>query len=115
MSPEIELVAPAGSMDKLKIALRYGANAVYLGGRSFNLRARSSNFSLAQLEEAAAYVESMEKAREAYFKKFFGVVPDDPALYHMVVNEGGMSTKTVAEIVAHAAKDLEAAMSERVG
>ena len=66
-------------------------------------------------EEAAAYVEAMEKAREEYFKKFFGVVPDDPALYHMVVNEGGMSTKTVAEIVAHAAKDLEAAMSERVG
>ncbi len=66
-------------------------------------------------EEAAAYVEAMEKAREEYFKKFFGVVPDDPELYHMVVNEGGMSTKTVAEIVAHAAKDLEAAMSERVG
>ena len=61
MSPVNELVAPAGSMDKLKIALRYGADAVYLGGRSFNLRARSSNFSLAQLEEAAAYVHAQGK------------------------------------------------------
>lgn len=61
MSHEIELVAPAGSMDKLKIALRYGADAVYLGGRSFNLRARSSNFSLAQLEEAADYVHAHNK------------------------------------------------------
>ena len=61
MSPETELVAPAGSMDKLKIALRYGADAVYLGGRSFNLRARSSNFSLAQLEEAANYVHAHGK------------------------------------------------------
>ncbi len=61
MSPEVELVAPAGSMDKLKVALRYGADAVYLGGRSFNLRARSSNFSLAQLEEAADYVHAQGK------------------------------------------------------
>lgn len=61
MFPEIELVAPAGSMDKLKIALRYGADAVYLGGRSFNLRARSSNFSLAQLEEATDYVHARGK------------------------------------------------------
>ncbi len=61
MPSAIELVAPAGSMDKLKVALRYGADAVYLGGRSFNLRARSSNFSLAQLEEAAAYVHAHGK------------------------------------------------------
>ena len=61
MSAEIELVAPAGSMDKLKVALRYGADAIYLGGRSFNLRARSSNFSLAQLEEAADYVHAQGK------------------------------------------------------
>lgn len=61
MSSPIELVAPAGSMDKLRIALRYGADAVYLGGRSFNLRARSSNFSLAQLEEATRYVHTHGK------------------------------------------------------
>ena len=65
--------------------------------------------------EATKYVEAMEKAREAYFKKFFNVSPDDPTLYHMVVNEGGMSLKTVAEIVAHAARDLESAMSEKIG
>ena len=61
MSPEVELVAPAGSMDKLKVALRYGADAVYLGGRSFNLRARSSNFSLSQLAAATRYVHAHGK------------------------------------------------------
>ena len=67
-------------------------------------------------EEAARYVESTEKARDAYFKKFFDVsFPDDPVLYHMVVNEGDMSTQTVAEIVAHAARDLEAVTSEKAG
>jgi len=66
-------------------------------------------------EEATKFVEDMEKAREAYYKKFFGVSPDDPTLYHLVVNEGWMSLKTVAEIVAHAARDLEAAASVKTG
>ena len=35
---QIELLAPAGSLDKCKMALRYGADAVYLGGKAFGLR-----------------------------------------------------------------------------
>ena len=42
-----ELLAPAGSMEKLKAAILFGADAVYLGGKSFGLRAFSSNFSRA--------------------------------------------------------------------
>ena len=47
---KMELLAPAGNMDKLKMALLYGADAVYLGGKSFGLRAFSDNFSLEEME-----------------------------------------------------------------
>ena len=41
-----ELLAPAGNMEKCKMALRYGADAVYLGGKMFGLRAFANNFEL---------------------------------------------------------------------
>ena len=41
-----ELLAPAGDLARAKIAIRYGADAVYLGGQSFSLRSRASNFSM---------------------------------------------------------------------
>ena len=40
-----EILAPAGNLEKLKIAIDYGADAVYLGGSKLNLRAFSNNFS----------------------------------------------------------------------
>ena len=42
----IELLAPAGSMDKLKMAFLYGADAVYLGGKSFGLRLSVTTFQM---------------------------------------------------------------------
>ena len=47
-----ELLAPAGNMEKLKIALHYGADAVYLGGQSFGLRNMADNFTLAEMGSA---------------------------------------------------------------
>lgn len=47
-----ELLAPAGNMEKLKIALHYGADAVYLGGHSFGLRNMADNFSIGEMGEA---------------------------------------------------------------
>ena len=44
-----ELLAPAGNMEKLKIALHYGADAVYLGGHSFGLRNKADNFSIEEM------------------------------------------------------------------
>ena len=44
-----ELLAPAGDMEKLKIAITYGADAVYLGGKEFGLRAFAGNFSLEEI------------------------------------------------------------------
>ena len=57
----MELLAPAGNMDKLKLAFLYGADAVYLGGKSFGLRAFSDNFSEEELKEAVDYAHSLGK------------------------------------------------------
>jgi U32 family peptidase len=53
-----ELLAPAGDAEKLKIAVHYGADAVYLAGKSFGLRSSAGNFDLEQLREAVDYASS---------------------------------------------------------
>lgn len=50
-----ELLAPAGDLQKLKIAVLYGADAVYLGGEAFGLRKRSKNFSIDEIEEGVKF------------------------------------------------------------
>lgn len=50
-----ELLAPAGDLEKLMMAVRYGADAVYIGGRKFGLRAAAGNFEPAQMAEGIAY------------------------------------------------------------
>lgn len=59
-----ELLAPAGDMERLKVALAYGADAVYLGGKNFGLRAFSGNFSPQELTKACAYAH--ELGRKVY-------------------------------------------------
>ncbi|MBQ7515570.1 MAG: U32 family peptidase [Schwartzia sp.] len=56
-----ELLAPAGNMEKLKMALAYGADAVYLGGPAYGLRAQGGNFTRAELVEAAALAHRQGK------------------------------------------------------
>jgi putative protease len=50
-----ELLAPAGSFEKMKAAIHYGADAVYLGGKKFSLRAHASNFSEEEMRQAVSY------------------------------------------------------------
>lgn len=50
-----ELLIPAGSLEVLKVAVNYGADAVYIGGESFGLRAKAHNFSIADMKEAVKY------------------------------------------------------------
>ena len=50
-----ELLLPGGSLDVLKVAVLYGADAVYIGGESFGLRAKAKNFSRAEMEEGIAF------------------------------------------------------------
>lgn len=56
-----ELLAPAGNMEKLKMALHYGADAVYLGGEEFSLRNLADNFSIDGLADAVQYVHDKKK------------------------------------------------------
>lgn len=56
-----ELLAPAGDLERLKVALLYGADAVYIGGKVFGLRANAINFSSEEIKEAVAFAHSLNK------------------------------------------------------
>lgn len=61
---KIELLAPAGDLEKLKIAIEYGADAVYFGGEVFSLRAGAGGLSVEEIKEALEYVHS--RGKKAY-------------------------------------------------
>ena len=52
---KLELLIPAGSLDVLKTAVLYGADAVYLGGEAFGLRAKAKNFTNEEIKEGIAF------------------------------------------------------------
>ena len=56
-----ELLAPAGNMEKGKMALLYGADAIYLGGKAFGLRAFANNFSMEEIGEITAFAHDLGK------------------------------------------------------
>ena len=56
-----ELLLPAGDLDRLKVAIDYGADAVYIGGERFNLRANANNFTLYDIKEAVKYTHDRNK------------------------------------------------------
>ena len=60
-SLRIELLAPAGNFEKLQTALTYGADAVYIGGKNFNLRAYSDNFDDAEIVQAVDFTHKLGK------------------------------------------------------
>ena len=58
---KVELLAPAGNLEKLKIAVIYGADAVYIGGEAYGLRASSDNFTLEQMAEGILFAQARGK------------------------------------------------------
>jgi len=58
---KIELLAPAGSLEKLKTAILFGADAVYCGGLNFGLRAGADNFTVEELQEGIRYAHNRDK------------------------------------------------------
>ncbi|MGX6979917.1 peptidase U32 family protein [Vagococcus elongatus] len=52
-----EVLAPAGTLEKLKIAIHYGADAVYIGGDAYGLRSRAGNFSFEEMSEGVAFAK----------------------------------------------------------
>lgn len=61
---KVELLAPAGSLDKLKMAIKYGADAVYIGGKAFSLRAAAENFTLDKIKEGIDFAH--ERGKKVY-------------------------------------------------
>jgi putative protease len=59
-----ELVAPAGDIEKLKTAIEYGADAVYVGGEGFNLRMGATNLTVEEIKEATSWVH--ERGKKIY-------------------------------------------------
>lgn len=99
-----ELLLPAGSLEVLKTAIDYGADAVYIGGEAFSLRAKATNFSIEEMKEGVEYAHSHGKKvyvtsnilahnsdiEEAYdyFKELKTIKPDavlisDPGLFEI--------------------------------
>lgn len=97
-----ELLVPAGSLEVLKTAIQYGADAVYIGGEMFGLRAKAKNFSIEDMIEAVEYAHARDKkvyitsnifahnedleGVRAYFTELRRVMPDaliisDPAVF----------------------------------
>ena len=58
---KIELLSPAGNLERLKIALLYGADAVYFGGQNYSLRANAKNLNLVEIKEACDFAHSLGK------------------------------------------------------
>lgn len=92
MKKRPELLAPAGNFEKMKAAILYGADAVYLAGHSFGMRAAADNFSLEELSEAVKYAhersvrvyltvnvmprEYQYEDLKAYFRALADIKPD---------------------------------------
>ena len=61
MENKIELLMPAGDLTRLKVSLLYGADAVFIGGKKFSLRAKASNFSIEDISEGVKFAHSLNK------------------------------------------------------
>lgn len=70
---KIELLAPAGDLEKLKMAIIYGADAVYLGGEAFGLRKASKNFGIEEIQEGVNFAH--ERGKKVYVT--LNIVPHD--------------------------------------
>ena len=93
-----ELLAPAGDMAKLKTALHFGADAVYVGGSAFGLRAAAANFGEKEMPEAVKYAHSA--GRKLYVAvNVFAVNDDFPELRENLrfLNECGADAAIVTD------------------
>jgi len=81
-----ELLAPAGSLEKLKVAISYGADAVYLGGQNFGLRSAADNFTDSELREGVSYAHSHDALVYVVLNSFLHDrdLDDLPAFLHLL-------------------------------
>ena len=103
-----EVLAPAGTLEKLKTAIHYGADAVYIGGNAYGLRSRAGNFTYEQMAEGVAYArehdakvyvaanmvthEGNQEGAGEFFRNLrdvgiSAVIVSDPALIEICITE----------------------------
>ena len=58
---KVELLTPAGNPEKLKYAIEYGADAVYLSGKNYGMRSGAGNFTISELKEGIDLVHKNQK------------------------------------------------------
>ena len=58
---KVELLSPAGDLERLKVTLLYGADAVFIGGKKYSLRANATNFSLDEIREGCEFAHKLGK------------------------------------------------------
>lgn len=112
-----ELLAPAGNLEKLKFAIHYGADAVYLAGKSYGLRAGAGNFSLEEMEEGVQFAH--ERGKKVYVT--LNIIPHNADLkgldqYIKNINKIGIDAVIVADpgviaLVKENAPNLSIALS----
>jgi len=108
-----ELLAPAGDLEKLKIAILYGANAVYIGGEAYSLRAKAKNFDREKMKEgiefahahdAKVYVTANIYAHNADFE---GMAEYFKEIYELGADAVLISDLGVFSVAKEAAPNLE--------
>lgn len=77
---KIELLAPAGDLERLKVAIEYGADAVYVGGEQFSLRSAAVNFTDDELKEGIDYAH--ERGKKVYIA--MNIIPHNKDLSEMI-------------------------------
>lgn len=102
-----ELLAPAGDLEKLKFALLYGADAVFIGGKAFSLRARASNFDLQAIEEAVQFAHRLGK--KVYVT--VNMIPHQDDLVGLIPYLKALESLNVDAIIAAAASVIDAALT----
>lgn len=94
---KIELLAPAGDLKRCMTAIRYGANAVYIGGKKFSLRSRASNFEIADIKAACDFA----KAHQAHIHVTINMIPHQEDLeglktYLLELRDAGVTALIIA-------------------
>lgn len=82
---KIELLAPAGDLNKLYTAIDYGADAVYLGGESFGLRKASKNFSIENIKKGVEYAH--ERGKKVHVT--MNIIPHEDDIVGVEGRDGG--------------------------
>ena len=91
-----ELLAPAGDLEKLKIAILYGADAIFIGGQEFSLRARASNFTLDDIKAGAQFAH--DHGKKLYVTT--NIIPHNENMSDLIEYLKGLEDAKVDAIIA---------------